>query len=546
MINGTNLPLQAYTHARNAAQEQKRSNPVAASEEHDLAAAEFAAAAADTTDKEALRVLKLLEAHHRQLGQILKDGHTKPSQHANVDKSATTEESNAWKEGATHANAQPPRLARTGRSTGRDLSSSIASNLASARGIPSSRQKRTTPVSPLVSNEYADGTFSQDASDQRRSRATSNAEQLSSRPSWAPPEPVSARALTIATTSDSAFAHFYSKFESAISTLTAPLAFASLPLSEPTASKPGTKDEDPQAQASLQSPRKVSSKAEASTASLDYSQLVSKAALRAVQDNNNEHYHGRAPHESFLLVPTSGGTMSYADITAANYLDRQFHRQHRRDMSNASNDDFVDASSQILPGPPMPSLLASQQFGKSGDRRPTQAQAQYQGKTLEEIHLENQTLRRTLNEAAKRIQGYEMMAQQQTIALAQSVRSLTLSPSVTPENSRGKTINPAGAAGSDLRVAMQQKRIEELEEMMRKNEKRMGRKEDENAKLKDTLGKYREKWEGLKAGAKARREQAGGGEKLRRGSSAATTAAAALSPLKEEGQTGDGRKGDGT
>jgi len=238
--------------------------------------------------------------------------------------------------------------------------------------------------------------------------------------------------------------------------------------------------------------------------------------------------------------------MSYADITAANYIDRQFHRQHRRDMSNASNDDFVDASSQILPGPPMSPLLASQQFAKSSDRRPSQAQAQYQGKTLEEIHLENQTLRRTLNEAAKRIQGYEMMAQQQTIALAQSVRSLTLSPSVTPENSRGKTINPAGAAGSDLRVAMQQKRIEELEEMMRKNEKRIGRKEDENAKLKETLGKYREKWEGLKAGAKARREQAGGGEKLRRGNSAATTAAAALSPLKEEGRTDDGRKGDGT
>jgi len=93
---------------------------------------------------------------------------------------------------------------------------------------------------------------------------------------------------------------------------------------------------------------------------------------------------------------------------------------------------------------------------------------------------------------------------------------------------------------------MQQKRIEELEEMMRKNEKRMGKKEDENAKLKETLGKYREKWEGLKAGAKARREQAGGGERLRRGSSAAATAAAALSPLKEAGLTDDGRKSDGT
>jgi len=237
--------------------------------------------------------------------------------------------------------------------------------------------------------------------------------------------------------------------------------------------------------------------------------------------------------------------MSYADITAANYIERQMHRQHRRDMSNNSNDDFVDASSQILSGPPIPSLLASQRSSQTSDRRLSQAQAQpqYQGKTTEEIHLENQTLRRTLADAAKRLHGYELMAQQQTIALAQSVRSLTLSPSVTPENSRGKTVNPAGAPGSDLRLAMQQKRIDELEEMMRKSEKRMGRKEDENAKLKETLGKYREKWEGLKAGAKARREQVGGGDKLRRGSSAATTAAAALSPVKEAGQADDGRKG---
>ena len=34
------------------------------------------------------------------------------------------------------------------------------------------------------------------------------------------------------------------------------------------------------------------------------------------------------------------------------------------------------------------------------------------------------------------------------------------------------------------------------------------KRDEENAKLKETLGKYREKWEGLKAGAKARREQA--------------------------------------
>lgn len=44
---------QAHTHARNALLETRRSNPVAASEEHDLAAGEFANAAQSTADAEA-------------------------------------------------------------------------------------------------------------------------------------------------------------------------------------------------------------------------------------------------------------------------------------------------------------------------------------------------------------------------------------------------------------------------------------------------------------------------------------------------------------
>lgn len=44
--------MQAHNHARNALLETRRSNPVAASEEHDLAAAEFATAAQGTGDSE--------------------------------------------------------------------------------------------------------------------------------------------------------------------------------------------------------------------------------------------------------------------------------------------------------------------------------------------------------------------------------------------------------------------------------------------------------------------------------------------------------------
>jgi hypothetical protein len=42
--------VQAHTHARNAVAETQKANPVAASEEHDLAAGEFATAAQNCHD----------------------------------------------------------------------------------------------------------------------------------------------------------------------------------------------------------------------------------------------------------------------------------------------------------------------------------------------------------------------------------------------------------------------------------------------------------------------------------------------------------------
>lgn len=59
----------------------------------------------------------------------------------------------------------------------------------------------------------------------------------------------------------------------------------------------------------------------------------------------------------------------------------------------------------------------------------------------------------------------------------------------------------------------------ELEEVLRKNDKELARRERENAKLKETIGKYREKWEKLKEGARARR----GGESTRPDEGSAAT-----------------------
>lgn len=483
-----------------------------------MAAAEFAAAAQNTTDKEALRVLKLLEAHHRQLGQILKDNHSTPAKSGESQKDQPPSHTRRSEEArdknkSIEAGIHPPRLSRTGRSAGRDLSSSIASNLASARGIPNTKQKRNLPVSPLISNEHADGTFTQDSGDQKRRTPSRN--PSSSRPSWTPPEPIIANAVTDPAVADAPFQQFYSKFEGLLSTLTAPLAFASLPLSQPA-------QKNEAVAAALASPaqqsKSRSARLDISSSTIDYSTLISQAALRAVRDNNPS----LKPHESFIHVPTSGGTMSYADITAQAYIDRQVSRQdhtssHARNPSINSNDDFVDASSQILPD-------RDRIFG-------TGAQPKYDGKTMEELALENIVLKRTTNDMARRLMTFEFNAQNSSAALAQSIRSLHLSPVTTPENSRGKTIAVSGGHGNDAATRMAHKRIEELEDVLRKYDRKLNKREDENAKLKETLARYREKWEGLKAGAKARREQAGagtgGGERTRKSSSGQAAAASA-------------------
>lgn len=50
------LTSQAHTHARNAVLETRKSNPVAASEEHDLAAGEFSTVGGSSTDHEVCAV----------------------------------------------------------------------------------------------------------------------------------------------------------------------------------------------------------------------------------------------------------------------------------------------------------------------------------------------------------------------------------------------------------------------------------------------------------------------------------------------------------
>lgn len=479
----------AHAHVRNALLETKRSNPVAASEEHDLAAAEFATAANGTADSEALRILNLLELQHRHLGHILKSRHERPTAKVETAVEAAsaqlkseavsrgispTSQATAEGSGGQEALPSPPRLARPPRATARDLSSSIASNLASARGIPRDRLKKPTPITPTVSAQHAGGNFAREQAGPY-ARTSVERPENARKPSWAPPASAEEEKASIqaeAISSDAPFQQFYSTFESVISKLSAPLAFAGLPLTSPATSKTPSI-------ANVTKPRKSRTPPITSTTPVDYSQLISRAALNALRDGPAH----RNPAESFYVVPTTGGTISYAEVMSRAEREQAGGRHQRTlsGISEATSDDFVDARSTII-DPKRPS-----------SRKDTGNEA----RIIEEQGMQIDALKRHIDALSKRLHVFELSSQSSTAALAQSIRSLPRSPGITPENSRGKSSNHDS------------KRIAELEALLDKNNAELRKRREESAELKTVVKRYREKWEKLKEGARARRGQEG-------------------------------------
>lgn len=288
---------------------------------------------------------------------------------------------------------------------------------------------------------------------------------------------------------DAPFQQFYSTFESLLSKLSAPLAFAGLPLT--TSSDPKTDVPVPPSPKAPKPPKPLEP-----VPSMDYFQLISRAALRAVNSNG----YPSNPSESFYVVPTTGGTTSYAEIM--NRADREEirtlrnHHRHTSDLSNITEDDFLDARSTILPD----------RQASTGNRRGTTNEAKVNGKTMEELALENETLKHLSDTLSRRLHVFEMSSQTSTAALAQSIRSMPRSPLATPENSRKNVTKDTdqdtrSKSGADRTST----RIQELEEILKRTDAKARKREEENLKLRETVGKYKEKWDNLKAGAKARR-----------------------------------------
>lgn len=501
--------------------------------EHTRAAGEFANAARNTSSVEALRTLKLLEQHHRRLSELLQLPNSAPTSQTPSENDSQASEKDESSPDGTSANPssksdpaglsseknnnQPmPTLTKQPRYPTRDLGASIASNLASARGIRS--KYRSQPLSPSVSNTEAPGNMETasrrsgprtkmqnmlDNSDKPHSISSPERERVT-RQNSQDGSSSRERGETQTNSSDEGFSRFYSAFGSIINRISAPLAFAGLPLiSEDQA-------EEPPAPAPESSPAQKRSRTRVSpsaTAEPDLKKIYSRAALRAVSRD------GQSANDSFYVVPTSGHTASYASILT--FADKEKRRMeassaaqgasgillHNNDNNHHldDNDGFVDARESQVPRSPMLQRLASK--GIRSDRELTNA--------VEELYLENKSLKDMLDKLSKRLHAFESMSQNSGMRLAESMRLMRPG---SPLASTSAAASPGGGGGSSNNKPTDEalaRKNRELEEQVLVMTKQMDEMEKSYNKARQNLIRYREKWEQLKAGAKARR--AGGG-----------------------------------
>lgn len=526
--------LRAHDHARAASVATRQaSDTTVAINEHTQAAGEFAAAATPNSSAEVLRMLKLFEDHHRKLADLLNlpppqlahhqstggniEGDDDSSGTVATDEKTQTQQEIVISGGAAadvvHGRKQPlPEPAKTAQKPGapqqrrlpsREMSSSIASNLASARGIRSKYQGQ--PLTPSVSNQMAPGNV--DTHPRRtgsKAKMQNIIEHQPGKPTWVPPTASSSRSskegsrggnLTSPSShmptdslanpaEDPAYSRFYNTFGSLINRISAPLAFAGLPLiqEEPTSSDDTAPAETSQARKQSHPP-KVHGHADP-----DLSKIYSKAAMGAIAND------GYGASESFYVVPTSGHTISYANILS--YAEKEKRRLGAsaygtiKEGPGDDDDDFVDARevpASLSPG-------AQRRIGRGRTEREL-------GNTIEELYTENKSLKDMLDKLTKRLHTFEASAQK----MSESYRLMRPGspPPALP------TLGGSGGGGGGT-----SSKSHETDEEFSDMKKHIERLERENRKMQKTLEKYREKWETLKAGAKARREAQVSGESV--------------------------------
>lgn len=431
---------------------------------------------------------------------------------------------------------QPPRLPGNNRHLQRDKSS-IASNLASARGIPA-YPRRASPASPTLSAQPAGAQLSDSPSRARTGEARhreragkypTHSKLSGQYPGPSPTDIVSQQIVPAESrdaeydrgrfaATDETFQKFYSSFEGLISKLSAPLAFAGLPLN--TQSPDSLRQKSP---ADTKVDRhNATSQRRSTNADPDINSIFSCAALRAVREANGEMPSTGA--ESFYVVPTSGGTVSYAGILS------RAEKEARRSSLDDGDEDFVDARET----PSSPELRQS----LSGSHRLMRDTSERNTKTMEELRMENETLKQLTDQLSKRLHMWEVNAQSSSLALQQSLKAMHHQQTTTSSPTASSAIAPptlrSVQPASDMlpTVENHEKRIKELEEIIQHSEKERDKAVRENEKLKSVLSRYRDRWEKLKEGAKTRRN------------ATETSAAAGLSSVDSPITTPDAQQGE--
>lgn len=348
-------------------------------------------------------------------------------------------------------------------------------------------------MSPSISTQQAPGSL--ETPPRRDVKKTRNGNSEIGQPSWLPPtsphkkEETSALSPTTktpeqapATVQDEGFSRFYNTFENILSKLSAPLAFAGLPLIAEEPATPGPVEPT--------NPKKRIPATERRDTSPDLAKYISRAALRASTRD------GHSANDSFYVVPATGHTVSYARILSYEEKEQRrlaasVHGENPDMFANPDDeDDFVDA--RETPMPPSPA------FSRQSSKVAKPSTRQLENK-VEELDMENKSLKEVVDKLSKRLHTFEMSAQQHGMALQESMRLMRdLSPARDPPLHRA---TPAVSLDESMK-----RRMLELEEHVSLGSKEIDRLGKENEKLKIVVARYRDRWEKLKEGAKTRRE----------------------------------------
>lgn len=312
-----------------------------------------------------------------------------------------------------------------------------------------------------------------------------------------------------ANVNDDGFSRFYSAFGSIINRISAPLAFAGLPLINEEQPEAPTPAATPTPESPVQKrTRSVRVSPSVTAAEPDLKKIYSRAALRAVSRD------GQLANDSFYVVPPSGHTASYASILSfADKEKRRLEAQGGGILDHAQDpedDDFVDArESQVVARSPALQKLGGGGGGKSAYRGDRDRERDLTN-AIEELYLENKSLKDMLDKVSKRLHAFESMSQNSGMRLAESMRLMRPASPLASPGGKSLLSSPSGVGtgagggvgASDEALA---RRNRELEDQLLVQSKQMEEMERDYKKARANLVRYREKWEQLKAGAKARR-----------------------------------------